>query len=66
MSELHKLAKSCNFDNYLNTALRDKFVCGLRDGHIQLELLSVKDLTVTQALEKAQAMEAASREAHMF
>ena len=66
MSELHKLAKSCNFDNYLNTALHVQFVCGLRDTRIQQELLSVKDLTVTRALEKAQAIKAASREAHVF
>ena len=66
MSELRKLAKSCNFANYLNTALRDQFVCGLRDSHVQQELLSVKNLTVAQALEKAQAMEAASREARAF
>ena len=61
MSELRKLAKSCNFNNYLNTALCDQFVCGLRYARIQQELLSIKDLTVTHALEKAQAMEAASK-----
>ena len=66
MSELRKLAKSCNFAKYLNTALHDQFVCGLRDSHVQQELLSVKNLTVAQALEKAQAMEAASREARAF
>ena len=65
-SELQKLAKSCNFANYLNIASRDQFVCCLQDAHMQQELLSVKNLTVTQALEKAQAMEAASREARIF
>ena len=33
---------------------------------VQQELLSVKDLTVTRALEKAQAIEAASRKVRVF
>ena len=31
MSELRGLAKTCNFAAYLETALRDQFVCGLGD-----------------------------------
>ena len=53
MSEVRKLAKTCNFAAYLNTALRDQFVCGLRDPHIQRELLLIRDLTVTTALDKS-------------
>lgn len=37
---LRSLAKSCNFGNYLDTDLRDEFVCGL---------LCSSDLTVGQA-----------------
>ena len=66
MSELRTLAKTCNFAEYLNTALRDQFVCGLRDSRIQRELLSMKNLTVTQAFEKSQAMEVASKEIQNF
>lgn len=66
MSELRRLAKTCNFADYLNTALRDQFVCGLRDSQIQRELLSMKNLTVANALEKSQAMEVASRETRNF
>lgn len=66
MSELRKLVKTCNFLDYLNMVLCDQFVCGLRDSRIQRELLSVKDLMVTQALERCQAMEAASRETQNF
>ena len=54
-------SKTCNFANYLDTALRDQFVCGLRDPRIQQELLSMKDLTVAKALERSQAMEVASK-----
>ena len=66
MSELRKLAKTCNFAEYLNTALRDQCVCGLRDSRTQRELLSMKNLTVTQAFEKSQAMEVASKEIQNF
>ena len=66
MGELRKLAKTCNFAGYLNTALRDQFVCGLRDTHIQRELLSIRDLTVATALDKGRAMEAASIELQQF
>ena len=52
MGELRKLAKTCNFAGYLNTTLRDQFVCGLRDTHIHRELLSIRDLTVATALDK--------------
>jgi len=31
LAELRRLAKYCNFGNYLDTALRDQLVCGLRD-----------------------------------
>ena len=57
---------SCNFDNYLNPALHDQFVCGLQDARVQQELLSIKDLMMTRALEKAQAMEVVSRETCVF
>ena len=31
ITELHSLAKTCNFGFYLETAIRDQFVCGLHD-----------------------------------
>ena len=57
MSELKKLAKSCNFNEYLKTVLLDQFVCGLKDTSCQQELLSIADLTVEVAQRKAQAVE---------
>ena len=35
MAELRRLAKTCNFGQYLETALRDQFVCGLQDEKCQ-------------------------------
>ena len=35
MVELQRLAKMCNFGNYLNTAIRDQFICGLSDTKCQ-------------------------------
>ena len=62
-AELRKLAEHCNFGEYLNEALRDRFVCGLRDGNIQKRLLAEDKLTLKKATELAIAMETASRDA---
>ena len=66
MSGLKQLASTCNFSAYLDTALRDQFVCGMRDSRMQRELLSVKDLTLTLALQKSQAIEVATKETENF
>ena len=44
MAELRSLAKTCNFGEYLESAIRDQFVCGLRDTKCQQELLCQTDL----------------------
>ena len=41
MTELRRLAKTCNFGNYLESAIRDQFVCGLCDLKTQRELLCI-------------------------
>eukprot|EP00731_Ephydatia_muelleri_P021182 Em0013g909a len=60
--KLRALAKTCNFGNYLEIALRDQFVCGLQDSRIQRELLCVRDLTLEQALDKARSIEIVLKE----
>ena len=65
-AELRRLAISCEFEAFLDSALRDKFVCGLRSEHIQKGLLTEADLTMTRAVEIAQAKETASRDAKDF
>ena len=62
-AELRRLAISCEFEAFLDSALRDKFVCGLRSEHIQKGLLTEADLTMTRAVETAHAKETASRDA---
>ena len=60
---LRKLATHCKFEGYLEDALRDRFVCGLRNEAMQRRLLGEADLTYSKAMELAQAMEAAEENA---
>lgn len=62
LAELRKLASTCEFNAFLNEALVDKFVCGLRKDNIQRRLLAERDLSLTKALELAQSMEAAEKD----
>ena len=62
-ANLRKLATYCQFAEYLEDALRDQFVCGLRHEVVQRKLLSELDLTYAKAVEIAQAMEAADKNA---
>ena len=64
VAELRKLAAPCEFGDYLNEALRDRFVCGLRRESTQKRLLSEVDLSLSNAVSIAQSMEAAESEAH--
>ncbi len=58
--ELRKLAKTCNFGAYLDQALRNQFVCGLRNEAVQRRLLTKPDtLTFARAVEVVEGMEAA-------
>lgn len=58
---LRKLAIHCNFGNYLNTALRNQFVFGLRSVRIQNRLLETTGLTMDGALTTAKAMELSAK-----
>ena len=64
VAELRRLASSCKFkEDYLEEALRDRFVCGLRSEAIQRHLLSQRSLTLKIAVDSALAMEAAEKNA---
>ena len=63
IAELRKLAEFCEFGTNLNDSLRDRFVCGIRAENIQKRLLSEAALTLEKALEVAQAMETAAKDA---
>ena len=58
VAELRRLASKCEFKAYLEEALRDRLVCGLLCETIQRALLAEADLTLQQAIEVAQSMEA--------
>jgi transposase InsO family protein len=60
---LKKLSIHCNFENYLDRALRDRLVCGLQDTRIQNKLLNTTDLTFERACRIANAMEMADKQA---
>ncbi|PIK53317.1 hypothetical protein BSL78_09796 [Apostichopus japonicus] len=61
LAELKRLASTCNFDRFLNDALRDAFVFGLSDEHAQRRLFSCDDkLTLEKAFSEAVSLETAS------
>ena len=66
MVELQRLATHCEFTGYLEEALRDRFVCGIQSEGIQRSLLTEKNLTLACAIELAQGMEAAEKNAQSF
>ena len=57
IAELQQLAKLCNTGDYLDTAIRVQFICGLSDTKCQKELPCTADLTVAVVLQKARAVE---------
>ena len=66
MAELRRLTTYCEFGDYLNKVLRDRFVCGLRNEDIQKRLLAEDDLALKKALELSQGMEAAETNAKLL
>ena len=60
--ELKRLALKCEFGTFLEEALRDRLVCGLKSVQIQKKLLAERDLTFKKAFETAQSMELANKE----
>lgn len=56
--DLRNLARTCEFGDFLDEALRDRFVCGLQNANvIQKTLLDVQGLTFDKACTLAQNME---------
>ena len=59
MAILRKMANSCKFGGFLDEALRDRFVSGIRSSSIQKRLLTEEELSSAAALQLAQSMESA-------
>ena len=66
VAELRRLASTCEFNDYLEQALRDRLVCGLRHGATQKRLLTEPKLTLTKAIEIAQSLEAAEHKSRQI
>ena len=62
VAELRSLAEQCNFGTSLDEMLHDRIVCGINNSKIRQKLLSDKKLTLTSAIETAQAMESAAKD----
>ena len=63
IAEIRRLASACKFGDYLDDALWDQFVCGLRSEGMHKRLLAETTLTLKQAVEIATGMEAAAKHA---
>ena len=61
LAQLRKMASTCKFGTFLNEALCDRLVCGIRDQGMQRRLLAEADLTLKKAFELIQGMEAANK-----
>ncbi len=63
VAELRRLAVPCNFGEFLNRALKDRFIAGINDMEIQQKILATpdEDLTFTKAFQIAEAHESARR-----
>ena len=62
VAALRKLSEHCGYPDLENT-LRDQLVVGLRNEQIKKRLLSEAKLTLVKAIETAQAMETAAKDA---
>ena len=57
MADLHCLATHCKFEGYLEEALQDRLICGLKNEGVQNRLLAYSNLTLVKATEVTQSME---------
>ena len=64
--EVKKLASTCEFGTFLEEAIRDRIVCGLRDQQTIRRLLTISELTLAKAIEVATSMELATQQAMEF
>ena len=62
VADLRCLAISCEFGEFLDQALRDRFVCRLKSEAIQKKLLAEDKWTIARAVEQARGMEVAAVE----
>ena len=61
IAELRKLALHCEFGKFLNDALQDRLVCGLRNVAAQKQLILQTELTLDKALRGMEAAEESTK-----
>ena len=69
VAELRRLTAHCQFEattDYLEEALRDRFVCGLKNESTRKRLLTETGLTFSKALEIAKSLETAAKDAQQL
>ena len=64
VADLRRISEHCKFGDTLDQMLRDRLVCGIRDGCIQKRLLAEPELTFRKAFDLCQANEMAEKNAH--
>lgn len=62
LANLRRMASTCNFGSFLNTALRNQLTCGLKEKRIRDRLLEEKNLTLERAIEIAISLESTAEE----
>lgn len=65
IAQIKNLAGTCKFGAFLNEALRDRLVSGLRDDYIRQRLLT-EELDFEQTYERARMLEEAARNRNTF
>ena len=63
VAALRHLVIHCAYGDSLNDMLRDRLICGINDARIQRRLLAEAEIDFPKALQIAQAMESADRDA---
>lgn len=57
VTELKKLAQSCEFETLTNGLIRDRIVCGLQDNGLRKRLLRTGELTLGKTVSRCRATE---------
>ena len=57
VTELRKLAKSCEFGSLHDSLIRDRIVCGIKSDEVRGRLLRESDLTLIKAIETCRTAE---------
>ena len=66
LAELRSLSRYCNFQAFLDEAIRDKFVCGPINSSIRKRLLTEDNLTLDTAIKLAISLEFSNQENEMM